>query len=151
MKSLRLSVTTIAVLLFTSFCTAQEGTTERRTINLPRGQASSLPFSDAVMVGNTLYISGRLGIDLNTMKAPADTKEEVKLLLDGFKSVLGQAKLTMDNLVTVTVYCPDLSLFSTFNEVYRSYFSKDFPARAFIGSGPLLFGAHFEMQGIAVK
>ncbi len=143
----------ITMLLITSssLALAQETKTERKAINLPRGLAANLPFSDAVFVGNTLYISGRLGIDLNTMKAPADPKEETKLLLDGFKSVLAQASMTMENLVYVTVYCTDLSLYNAFNEVYRSYFSKDFPARAFIGSGPLLFGAHFEMQGIAVK
>jgi 2-iminobutanoate/2-iminopropanoate deaminase len=72
-------------------------------------------------------------------------------LLDGFKATLGQAGMTMDNLVTVTIYCPDLALYDKFNGVYRSYFGKDFPARAFIGSGPLLRNAHFEMQGIAVK
>jgi 2-iminobutanoate/2-iminopropanoate deaminase len=124
---------------------------KRTIINLPRGGTSNLPFNDAVLVGKTLYISGRLGIDMKTMKIPTDPKEEVKLLLDGYKAVLEQAKMTTDDLVTVTVYCPDISLFATFNEIYRSYFKKDFPARAFIGSGPLLFGAHFEMQGIAVK
>lgn len=151
MNVIRISLVFLFTILLLSACAAQEIKTERKAINLPRGQASSLPFSDAVMAGNTLYISGRLGIDLNKMKAPADAKDEAKLLLDGFKSVLAQANLTMDNLVTVTIYCPDLTLYTTFNEVYRSYFSKDFPARAFIGSGPLLFGAHFEMQGIAVK
>jgi len=57
----------------------------------------------------------------------------------------------MDDLVSVQVFCPDLSLYDKFNAVYRSYFTKDFPARAFIGSGPLLRGAHFEAQAIAVK
>ena len=50
-----------------------------------------------------------------------------------------------------TVYSPDLSLYGDFNEVYRSHFEGDFPARAFIGSGPLLFGMRFEMQAIAVR
>jgi enamine deaminase RidA (YjgF/YER057c/UK114 family) len=59
--------------------------------------------------------------------------------------------MTMDNLVTVTVYCPDLTLYDKFNAIYRTYFGKDFPARAFIGSGPLLRGARFEIQGIAVR
>jgi hypothetical protein len=49
------------------------------------------------------------------------------------------------------VFCPDLTLCQEFNEIYRTYFIKDFPARAFIGSGPLLRGGHFEMQGIAVR
>ena len=59
--------------------------------------------------------------------------------------------MTMDDLVYVTVYCPDLSLYDEFNRVYRTYFTGEFPARAFVGSGPLLFGGHFEVQGIAVK
>ncbi len=151
MKLQPLFFLTIAFLLTVSPSGAQESKTARHAVNLPRGQAANFPFSDAIMAGNTLYISGRLGIDFNTMKVPADIKEEVKLLLDGFKAVLGRGDMTMDDLVTVTVYCPDLSLYPTFNEMYRTYFKGDFPARAFIGSGPLLFGAHFEMQGIAVK
>lgn len=123
----------------------------RTVVNLPRGGTATLPFSDAVLVGHTLYISGRTGIDLTTMKPPADPRDEARLLLDSYKAVLAKAGLTMDDLVSVTVYCPDLTLYPVFNEVYRSYFSKDFPARAFVGSGPLLFGSRFEMQGIAFK
>jgi enamine deaminase RidA (YjgF/YER057c/UK114 family) len=51
----------------------------------------------------------------------------------------------------VTVYCSDVKHYADWNEVYRGYFKKEFPARAFIGSGRLLFDARFEMQGIAVK
>ena len=70
---------------------------------------------------------------------------------DSFKRVLALADMTLDDLVSVTVYCPDLSLYGDFNEVYRGYFGDNLPARAFIGSGPLLFGMRFEMQAIAVK
>jgi enamine deaminase RidA (YjgF/YER057c/UK114 family) len=96
-------------------------------------------------------MSGWIGFTPGTTKVPDDPKEEAKLLLDRYQAVLKEAGMTMENLVWVTVYCPDLSLFGTFNEVYRSYFKRDFPARAFIGSGPLLFGGRFEMQGIAAK
>jgi len=64
---------------------------------------------------------------------------------------IAEAEMTMDELVYVTVYCPDLSLYGEFNSVYRTCFTGEFPARAFISSGPLLFGGHFEVQGIAVK
>jgi 2-iminobutanoate/2-iminopropanoate deaminase len=151
MKALKLLLPLTIIPFLVSFSFGQESQPARKTINVPRGQLANLPFSDAVMVGNTLYISGRGGIDLHTMKAPDDPKKEAKLLLDDFKSVLAQADMTMDDLVSVTVYCSDVSLYKVFNEVYRTYFSKDFPARAFIGSGPLLFGIRFEMQGIAVK
>ena len=110
-----------------------------------------LPFSDAALVGNTLYISGKGGVLPGTRTVPEDPKEEARLLMEDFKTTLERVGMTMDDLVYVTVYCPDLSLYSDFNEVYRSYFLKDFPPRAFVGSGPLLFGLRFEMQGIAVK
>src|SRR5262245_12402267 len=122
----------------------------RRYINLP-SKNPQLPFSDGVLAGNSLYLAGRLGTDPKTNTIPDDVEQEIRFLLDGFKATLGQAGMTMDNLVTVTIYCPDLTLYDKFNGVYRSYFGKDFPARAFIGSGPLLRNAHFEMQGIAIK
>jgi reactive intermediate/imine deaminase len=125
--------------------------TPRTVVNLPRGELANIPLSDAILVGNTLYLSGGGGIDVKTMKAPADPKDEAKLLMENVKAVLEEAGMTMNNLVSVTIYCSDLSLYATFNAVYQSYFTKDFPARAFIGSAPLLFGLHFELQGIAIK
>ena len=121
-----------------------------RYIVLPT-RKDQLPYSDAVLAGNTLYLAGRIGVDPQTGKAPEDVEKEIRLLLDGIKTTLGAADLKMDDLVSVQVFCPDLSLYDKFNEVYRTYFTKDFPARAFIGSGPLLRGGHFEMQGIAVR
>lgn len=122
----------------------------RRYINLP-GRTVSAPFSDGVLAGNTLYLAGRLGIDPQTNKIPDDIEKEARLMIDGIRATLNEAGMTMDDLVYVQIFCADISLFDRFNVVYRSYFKKDFPARAFIGSGPLLRGAHFEMQGIAVK
>jgi enamine deaminase RidA (YjgF/YER057c/UK114 family) len=104
-----------------------------------------------VLVGDTLFLAGRIGTDPKTGKAPEDVEKEIHLLLDGMKTTLAAASMTMDDLVSVQVFCPDLSLYEKFNEIYRTYFTKNFPARAFIGSGPLLRGGHFEMQGIAVK
>jgi len=141
----------VLLTILVSSAIAQNSRTERRIFNLPSTKAMHLPLNDAVLVGNTLYISGRGGIDVATMKVPEDPKEEAKLLMEDYKAILALANMTLDDLVSVTVYCPDLKLFRTFNEVYKSYFAKEFPARAFIGSGPLLFGMRFEMQGIAVK
>ena len=126
------------------------GPAKRRVINLPNGPVQA-PFSDGVLVGNTLYLAGRIGIDPKTGKPSEDIAQEIRLALDGFKATLAEAGMTMDDLVYVHVFCPDLTLYDKFNVVYRTYFSKDFPARAFVGSGPLLRGGHFEIQGIAVK
>jgi len=138
-------------ILLISLSGAKEARTERQTFRLPEIEAMDLPFSNAVLVGNTLHLSGDGGIDLSTMAVPDDPKEEARLLMENFKATLAMADMTLDDLVSVTVYCSDLSLYSDFNAVYRSYFSDTFPARAFIGSGPLLFGMRFEMQATAVK
>jgi enamine deaminase RidA (YjgF/YER057c/UK114 family) len=121
-----------------------------RNIVLPT-RKDQLPYSDAVLAGNTLYLAGRIGVDPETGKPPAELEKEIRLLLDGMKTTLAAADMTMDNLVSVQVFCPDLTLYDKFNEIYRTYFIKDFPARAFIGSGPLLRGGRFEAQGIAVR
>ena len=121
----------------------------RRYINLPK--VVRAPFSDGVLVGNTLYIAGRLGLDPKTGKLPEDVDQEARAVLDGVKSVLSEAGMTMDDLVFVQVFCPDVSLYAKFNDVYKGYFGADYPARAFVGSGPLVRGAHFEMNAIAVK
>ena len=121
-----------------------------RHIVLPT-RKDTLPYSDAVRVGDTLYLAGRIGIDPETGKPPAELDKEIRFLLDGMKTTLAAANMTMDDLVSVQVFCPDLSLYEKFNEIYRTYFIKDFPARAFIGSGPLLRGGRFEAQGIAIR
>lgn len=123
---------------------------ERRYINLP-DRRHNLPFSDAVLVGDTLYLSGRIGIDPATGVAAADVDQEITLLLDGIRDVLKAADMTMDDLVFVQIYCPDLSLFDRFNQRYRTYFSRELPARAFLGSGKLLLNGRFELQAIAVR
>lgn len=122
----------------------------RRYINLPN-RPTGLPFSDAVLVGNTLYISGRIGLDPATGAAPANIDAELDLLFAGFQSVLREAEMTMDDLIWVQVHSPDVSLWQHFNAAYVKLFSRDFPARAFLGSGPLLMNGRFEMLGIAVK
>lgn len=139
----------IAVLF--SIAGAQGIRSERTYFQLPAMAALDLPFSDAVLVGDTLYLSGNGGLDLETMTAPDDPKAEAELLMKNFQEVLAMAGMTLNDLVSVTIYSPDLSLYADFNEVYRSHFEGDFPARAFIGSGPLLFGMRFEIQAIAVR
>ena len=122
---------------------------QRRYINLPNRRAD-LPFSDAVKVGDTLYIAGRLGFKPGTTEVPTDPSDEARNMLDGVRAVLTEAGMKMSDLVYVQIFCSDVSLFDTFNQVYRKYFSGALPARAFLGSGTLLFGARFEIIAMAV-
>ncbi len=125
---------------------------EARSYVAPRTTADTTlpPFSGAVQVGNTLYLAGNIGIDANR-KVPDTAEGEATAVLNSIQATLEKAGMTMDDLVYVQVFCSDVAYYDAFNGVYRGYFKKEFPARAFIGAGHLLFGARFEVQGIAVK
>lgn len=123
----------------------------RKAITLPEDNPQ-LPFTGAILAGNTLYMSGRIGIDPKSGKAPAEIDEEIKLLLDQVKATLTAAGMKMDDLAYVQVACTDLGLYDKFNTAYKSYFAgKVYPAREFIGAASLLRGGHFELQAIAIK
>lgn len=107
------------------------------------------PFSGAVWVGNTFYVSGMLGLEGG--QVPETAEQEAANVLDGIRGVLEGEGLTMDDLVVVQVFASDVADYGAFNSVYRTYFTSEFPARAFLGSGPLLFGARFEVMGTAVR
>lgn len=139
----------LASALAASACSSPRPTMEH--LNTP-GRTDTLPFSHGVLTGDLYFLAGTLGLEPGTGKPPADAEQEVRLMLDDFKAKLALADLAMDDLVSVQVFCPDLALYETFNRVYASYFTPGrFPARAFIGSGPLLRGCRFEIQGTAAR
>lgn len=109
-----------------------------------------LPFSGAVRTGDTLYLSGSIGLDDNG-EVPEEAAEEARNVMNAIKRTVEAAGMTMDDIVYIQVFCSDVSHYEAFNDVYRTFFTREFPARAFIGSGTLLFNARFEVQGIAVK
>ena len=152
MKHLSLALAVVTLLLGWSLVHTEvsRGTTEHQFMNLP-GRVDNNPYSTAVRVGDTLYLSGDIGTDPETGRPPAAVEEEVRLVMDDMKQALDLADMTTDDLVMVQVFCSDVSLYDAFNNAYRTYFSDHFPARAFLGSGPLLRGARFEVNGIAVK
>lgn len=130
-------------------CAAQD----RKHIVMKRATpaAANAPFSEAVLVGDTLYVSGHIGIDPATGKPGATPEDEARLVMESMKRTIEAAGMTMDELVSVQVHCSDVSFYDAFNGVYRTYFHGEYPARAFLGSGKLLFGARYEVMGIAVK
>ena len=141
-----------AVILFVGGCAASASGRQARSYVEPRTPADAAlpPFSGAVRVGDTLYLSGSIGIDAR-QRVPDTPEAEAKAVLDSIQATLAGAGMTMDDLVYVQIFCSDVAHYAAFNGVYRTYFKQEFPARAFIGSGKLLFGARFEVQGIAVK
>jgi enamine deaminase RidA (YjgF/YER057c/UK114 family) len=111
-----------------------------------------LPFADAVLVdGRTLYLAGRIGLLPGKPRVPDSPEEEAHLVMQGIRSVLAMAGMEMEHLVSVQIFASDVGLWERFNAVYRTYFRGQLPPRAFLGSGTLLFGARFEVMGIAVR
>lgn len=146
-----LTPTVIAVFMLSALPSVSSFAQERTYINPNHASQEGVsPFSGAVLTDSTLYISGTLGLDENR-QVPPDPAVEAHNVLMGIKGQLEDAGMTMDDLTYVQIFCSDLSLYEIFNDVYRTYFTEEFPARAFIGAGSLLFGAHFEIQAIAVK
>jgi 2-iminobutanoate/2-iminopropanoate deaminase len=145
-----LTVMVVASLMFLSVLDTALAGAGRQRLNLA-GRSDTRPYSHAVMAGDTLYVAGSVGIHPETGVPPAKIEDEVRLVLDALKNKLALGGMTMNDLVSVQIFCPDLALYGQFNEIYATYFTDGFPARAFVGSGPLLFGAHFEVMGIAVK
>lgn len=152
--------TTVALAIAVAFATgwaaslpAQDG----RQYFTPRtpGDPTVTPFSGAVRAGGTLYLSGTLGLGPNRLgpnrQVPETAAAEATNVLNSVKAQLETAGMTMDDLVSVQIFSSNTADYDAFNGVYRTYFTREFPARAFIGAGPLLFGARFEVMGIAVK
>ena len=124
---------------------------ERHYIN-PRSAADPdvPPFSGGVMVGNTFYVAGTIGL-LPDQTVPETAQEEARIVMTNVQNTLEAAGLTMDDLAFVQVYSSDVADYDAFNDVYRTFFSQEYPARAYLGSGTLLFGARFEVLGFAAK
>jgi 2-iminobutanoate/2-iminopropanoate deaminase len=141
----------LAVTAFLAVCLSATASDRKYIVNPRPGDTKALPFSDAVLIGNTLYIAGHIGLDPKTGQAPDDAELEAHLVMDGIKKTVENAGFTMDDIVSVQIFCTDLKLYDTFNGVYKTYFHGDFPARAFIGTDKILRNGHYEVLGIAVK
>jgi 2-iminobutanoate/2-iminopropanoate deaminase len=130
-------------------CSGQQ--VQRRHFESKLAVQRNLPFSSGVLVGNTLYIAGTTGVGPQNAKKPVSAEEEARLVMDQIKQLVEQSGMTMDDIVSVQVFCTDLANYDAFNRVYRTYFHGRYPARAFVGVSKLLFGARYEAMGIAVK
>lgn len=110
----------------------------------------SLPFSDAVRVGNLLFLSGKIGIVPGTMQlAPGGIQGETRQTLENIKSTLERLGSSMSEVVKCTVFLADISEWAAMNEVYTRYFPEKPPARSALGSSGLALGARTEIECIA--
>jgi 2-iminobutanoate/2-iminopropanoate deaminase len=147
-KHMKIAYVVAPMLLVAALASGQQ--TGRTHLKSALAQERKLPFSSGVIVGDTLYIAGTTGVDPST-KTPVTAEEEARLVMNHVKQVVEKAGMTMDDVVSMQVFCTDLANYDTFNGVYKTYFKGDYPARAFVGASNLLFGARYEVMGIAVR
>ena len=109
-----------------------------------------LPFSEAVRVGDMLYLAGQLGVAPGAAQVvPGGIGTEARQVMDNIKAVLGRHGTSLDHVVKCTVFLADIKEWPAFNAVYREFFKSDFPARSAFGTTGLAFGARVEVECIA--
>jgi 2-iminobutanoate/2-iminopropanoate deaminase len=111
---------------------------------------ATLPFSEAVRVGDVLYLSGQVGIKPGTMQLVAGgVREEARQALENIRTSLVANGYTLGDVVKCTVMLADISEWAAFNEVYKTFFSAPYPARSALGANGLALGARVEVECIA--
>lgn len=112
---------------------------------------TDLPFSEAVRVGGMLYLSGQIGIIPGTLDlVPGGLQAEAQQTMENIRTVLETHGASMRDVVKCTVMLADISEWSTFNEVYTTFFDGRYPARSALGANGLALGARVEVECIAI-
>ena len=122
----------------------------KQIILTPNAPAPIGPYSQAVKVGDTLYVSGQIAInpatgEMNTADIPTETKQ----VMENLKAVLTAADATFENVIMTTIFLSDMASFGDVNTIYGGYFTADFPARATVAVKTLPRNVNVEISVIA--
>jgi 2-iminobutanoate/2-iminopropanoate deaminase len=140
--------TVLAILAFSAY--AEPPAVE--FLNSGKIVPTTLPFSEAVRVGDTLYLSGQIGIKPGTLDlAPGGIQAETRQTLENIRTSLETHGYAMRDVVKCTVMLADIAEWATFNEVYKTYFAPPYPARSALGANGLAMGARVEVECLAVR
>jgi 2-iminobutanoate/2-iminopropanoate deaminase len=121
-------------------------------LNSGKVTPTTLPFSEAVRVGNTLYLSGQIGIKPGTLElAAGGIQAESRQTLENIRTTLETHGYTLRDVVKCTVMLADIGEWAAFNEIYRTFFSPPYPARSALGANGLALGARVEVECIAAR
>lgn len=124
---------------------------EKKIINTPQAPAPIGPYNQAILVNNTLYISGQICIDpTNGNLKNRDVQDETHQVMHNLKVILQDAGMTFSNVVKTTIFITDMGKFSEINEVYGKYFEGNFPARETVQVSALPKAVNVEISMIAV-
>lgn len=125
---------------------------ERKVISTDKAPKAIGPYSQGVMVGEFLFLSGQLPMDPSTGEmVGGDIEGQTRRVLDNMRGILESQGLSLESLIKTTIFLTDMRNFSKVNEVYGSYFSDNAPARSTVEVSGLPRGATIEIEAIALS
>jgi len=122
----------------------------RSTVSTPKAPAAIGTYSQAVRAGETLYLSGQIGLDPETGRLVDGIENQIRRVFENLKAVAEAAGGSLADSVKLTVYLTDLAHFARVNEIMSAYFEQPYPARAAVGVAALPRGALIEADAILV-
>ena len=122
----------------------------KKFIQTPDAPAAIGTYSQAISVGDTVYLSGQIGLDPSTMQMVEGIDAQIHQVFQNLRAVASAADSSFNDLVKLNVYLTDLKHFAKVNEIMAGYFRQPYPARAAVGVAELPRGALVEMDGILV-
>lgn len=147
--TLRLTLMVVVIVFTLASVVRTADGQEKKAVNL--SAVKGLPFSDAIMAGNTLYVAGTEGTDDNAKLVPGGIGPETKTALENIQKVVKAAGFDMKDIVSVTVYLADIHEFGDMNAIYKTVMPDPKPARATVQVAALVNNARIEISAIAVK
>ena len=148
----RRSSSIVALALFASALSANAQEGGRKVIATPAAPNAIGPYSQGIQVGKTLYVSGEIAIDpkTNQVMLNANIEDQTRRALENIKAIVEAAGLTMDNVVSTTVFLTDINEFDRMNQVYATFFGAAPPARATVQVARLARDVKIEISAVAV-
>ncbi|EXB86051.1 putative endoribonuclease L-PSP [Acinetobacter baumannii 299505] len=122
----------------------------RQVIHTENAPAAIGTYSQAILVGNTLYLSGQIGLDPYSMELVDGIEAQIRRVFDNLKAVCEAAGGTLADIAKLNIFLTDLSNFQLVNQIMGEYFAQPSPARAALGVASLPKGALVEMDGIVI-
>ena len=120
----------------------------RQVIHTEHAPAAIGTYSQAILVGNTLYLSGQIGLDPYSMELVDGIEAQIRRVFDNIKAVCAAANASLADISKLNIYLTDLSHFQLVNQIMGEYFAQPYPARAALGVASLPKAALVEMDGI---
>lgn len=123
----------------------------KKQIHSDKAPAAIGPYSQAVEIGNTLYVSGQIPVNQETGEVSDEIAEQAKQSMQNIKYIVEEAGYQMNDIAKCTIFLTDLGDFGVVNEVYGSFFSEPYPTRATVQVAALPKGVNVEIDAIAYK